>query len=154
MPEIRRAKIEDAKELSELIYSLEAFSAMQGLSREELFEVTKNLLIENKANPNYLVWVAAEPKLLAYVVLHIMPNILYSANDAFISELFVADEARGRGLGSKLLDKAIAEAKSRNCFRIQLLNVKAREAYQRGFYKKQDWHERKSVAVFRYELRK
>ncbi len=153
MTEIRRATIEDAKELSELIHSLETFSAMQGLSLVELQSVTLDLLSENKDNSNYLIWVAATPKIVAYVVMHIMPNILYSANDAFISELFVDKGARGQGLGSKLLDVATKEARKRNCFRIQLLNIKNREAYQRGFYKKQAWRERKSVAVFRNELR-
>jgi len=153
LTEIRRATIEDAKELSELIHSLEAFSAMQGLGFDELQRITFDLLSKNKSNPNYLIWVAVDSRIVAYVAMHIMPNILYSANDAFISELFVDKRARDQGLGSRLLEMATKEAKMRNCFRVQLLNVRAREAYQRGFYKKQAWHERKSVAVFRNELR-
>lgn len=153
MLEIRKAKIEDAKELSELIYSLEAFSAMQGLNQDRLRAATLDLLEQNQSNPNYLIWVATNPKLVGYVVMHVMPNILYSANDAFISELFVSKGARGQEIGSKLLDTAVKEAKTRNCFRIQLLNIKSREAYKRQFYKKQAWQERSSAVVFRYELR-
>lgn len=152
--EIRKAKLEDARELASLIFSLEAFSAMQGLSEDGLYQKTLDMLEPSQNNPNYLVYVAVNPNLVGYLVMHIMPNMLYSANDAFISELFVDSSARGQKVGSKLLEVAIKKAKQRNCFRIQLLNIKSREAYKRQFYKKQAWQERTSAAVFRYDLRK
>jgi len=152
--EIRAATIEDAREISKLIASLEAFSRMQEYTEDELVQKTLDMLEPSLNNPNYLVFVASNPSLVGYLAMHIMPNILYSANDAFISELFVNSSARGQKVGTKLLEHALEHAKSRNCFRVQLLNIKSREAYKRQFYKKQAWQERTAAAVFSYDLRK
>ncbi len=152
--EIRSAKLEDAKEIASLIASLEAFSRMEELSEDELYKRTLDMLEPSQNNPNYLVFVAINPNLVGYLVLHIMPNILYSGNDSFVSELFVSKTARGQKIGSKLLKYAVEQAKNRDCFRVQLLNIKSREAYKRQFYKKQAWQERTAAAVFSYDLRK
>jgi hypothetical protein len=44
------------------------------------------------------------------------------------------------------------EAKKRRCSRLSLLNLRNRESYQRGFYKKQGWTEREHVANFVFPL--
>jgi len=152
--EIRAAKIEDAREIAEIIASLEAFSRMQEYNHDELVQKTLDMLEPSQNNPNYLVFVAVNPKVVAYLAMHIMPNLLYSGNDAFVSELFVAKSARGQKIGSQLLERAVEAAKERNCFRLQLLNIRSREAYKRRFYKKQAWQERTAAAVFSYDLRK
>ena len=54
-----------------------------------------------------------------------------------MSELFVAEAARGAGLGQQLLDAATQAARERHCIRIWLVNNRERPSYVRGFYSRQ-----------------
>ena len=60
----------------------------------------------------------------------------------------MSEEARGQGIGSRLLEAVKAEAKRRGCSRLQLVNFRQRESYQRGFYAKAGWEERPDGASF------
>jgi len=65
-----------------------------------------------------------------------------------VSELFVDEAVRGLGVGSSLLEKVELEAKARNCNRLQLINFRHRESYERKFYEKHGWEERPLAASF------
>jgi hypothetical protein len=45
-----------------------------------------------------------------------------------------------------LLDSLEAEARTRGCARLSLLNLRERESYRRGFYLKRGWTERADAA--------
>jgi ribosomal protein S18 acetylase RimI-like enzyme len=47
-------------------------------------------------------------------------GIWCAAEDALLEDLFVAESARGSGLGRALLDRVIAEARERGCRRLEL----------------------------------
>jgi GNAT superfamily N-acetyltransferase len=66
--------------------------------------------------------------------------------------LFVASDARGQGIGTRLLEAVKSEAATRNCSRLSLLNMRDRESYQRAFYAKDGWEERTVAANFIFEM--
>jgi GNAT superfamily N-acetyltransferase len=74
--------------------------------------------------------------------------LLLSGPEGYVSELFVAEAARGRGVGTRLIEAIESLARQRGCARLMLLNVRERESYQRGFYTTRGWHERLNVANF------
>jgi ribosomal protein S18 acetylase RimI-like enzyme len=47
-------------------------------------------------------------------------GIWWAAEDALLEDLFVAESARGSGLGRALLDRVISEARERGCRRLEL----------------------------------
>jgi ribosomal protein S18 acetylase RimI-like enzyme len=47
-------------------------------------------------------------------------GIWWAAEDALLEDLFVAEGARGSGLGRALLDRAVQEARERGCRRVEL----------------------------------
>ena len=65
-----------------------------------------------------------------------MVNLLFSVSTAlgekvaWLEDMVVAPQARGRGIGSQLLSKAIALARSQGCKRITLLTDGSNEAAQ------------------------
>jgi GNAT superfamily N-acetyltransferase len=69
-----------------------------------------------------------------------------------VSELFIAESRRGQGIGARLLDTVAEEARSRGCARLLLLNIRKRESYERGFYRKHGWIEWEDAAVFIYPV--
>jgi GNAT superfamily N-acetyltransferase len=74
--------------------------------------------------------------------------LLLSGPEGYVSELFVAEGARGRGVGTRLIEAVEALARERGCSRLLLLNVRERESYERGFYAARGWQERPGVANF------
>jgi ribosomal protein S18 acetylase RimI-like enzyme len=47
-------------------------------------------------------------------------GLWYAAEDCWLEDLFVADEARGRGLGEALVTAAVERAQARRCRRMEL----------------------------------
>ena len=47
-----------------------------------------------------------------------MFNDLHKEPFGFLENVFVKEESRGKGVGSKLVQSAIAEAKKQNCYKI------------------------------------
>jgi len=70
-----------------------------------------------------------------------MVNLLYTVSTALgervalLEDMIVSSEIRGSGVGSQLLKRAIAVARSNGCRRITLLTDRSNESAQR-FYKK------------------
>lgn len=69
-----------------------------------------------------------------------------------IDALAILPEARGRGIGRRLLRRAIAYARLHRAVRIELHTTRARENYRRGFYPANGYREVDS-ALFRRDLR-
>ncbi len=102
-----------------------------------------------QADESHTVLVADDGReVLGYIGVHWLPYLMLSGREGFVSELFVAESARGRGVGSKLLSAVTEEAVQRECFRLMLLNRRTRESYGRGFYVKAGWTERHEFANF------
>jgi ribosomal protein S18 acetylase RimI-like enzyme len=95
-----------------------------------------------------LVAEGAEGAVSGYVAVHWLPYLMLPGPEGYISELFVAESARGAGLGTKLLEAVKDMAIGRGCSRLMLVNRKTRESYQRGFYRKLGWEEREEFANF------
>jgi GNAT superfamily N-acetyltransferase len=87
-------------------------------------------------------------EVIGYVTVHWLPCLMLSGQEAYISELFVAESERGKGVGRKLLDAAKERALERGCTRLTLLNGRHRASYTRGFYTKLGWKERPEIASF------
>ncbi|HYF65308.1 MAG TPA: GNAT family N-acetyltransferase, partial [Herpetosiphonaceae bacterium] len=86
--------------------------------------------------------------LIGFVAVHWLPYLCMRGPEGFISELFIAESARGQGSGTRLLDAVVALARERGCSRLHLMNHRSRESYQRDFYRKTGWIERAEAADF------
>ncbi|MFZ6027018.1 MAG: GNAT family N-acetyltransferase [Chloroflexota bacterium] len=147
---IRQAVAGDAPALAALIRDLEMFTSIEAESRETTCErVTRHLAL-CLADDSHTVYVAEDGggQIAGYVSVHWLPYLILAGPEGYVSELFIAGHARGRGIGAKLLDAAEDEARRRGCARLMLLNMRQRESYRRGFYAKHGWEERPDAANF------
>lgn len=85
---------------------------------------------------------------IGYIAYHLLPYLFLAGDEAYVSELFVRDTERGRGVGAALMDAAQREAKARGAVRMMLVTGRNRESYRREFYKKRGWREREQIANF------
>ena len=110
-------------------------------------------MYEGDSSHTLLVAIGDSGSLLGYCAIHWTPYFILEGPEAFISELFVKDEYRGYGVGSKFLQRVYSEASLRGCSRVSLLNNRERESYRRKFYENQGMFERPNMANFIINLK-
>ena len=147
---IRKAGPEDAPALAELLRSLELFPHIQAQTLEAIREQVSKELMLCQADSSHSIYLAqnAEGRILGYCAVHWLPYLMMSGPEGYVSELFLDQSSRGLGIGGQFLKNVKVEARERGCSRLMLLNLKNRESYQRGFYKKQGWEERPEAMNF------
>jgi GNAT superfamily N-acetyltransferase len=148
-PEIRPARAEDAAGIAETLRGLGLFRHLEDEPVAETVTRVAGQLALCAANGDHTVLVAEDEdgQILGYLAAHWFPNML-KGGDGYISELFIREAARGKGLGGRFLAAIEAEGKRRGCTRLMLFNRKERESYQRGFYQNHGWEERDDTALF------
>lgn len=98
---------------------------------------------------NALLLVAeCNKNVVGYIHGEIVKYLLFAGSEMLISEVFVMENMRGKGVGKALIDAIETEAVKQRCFRISVLNSRERESYKRGFYPSMGYEERQGTAVF------
>ena len=147
---IRPANSEDVPAIADILRGLEIFTRIN----EEPPTTTQQRVGHHfelcAANDSHAIYVAelSNGTIAGYVAVHWLPYLLLTGPEGYVSELFVRNSEQGRGIGTLLLDVIIKEGKARGCSRLSLLNMRNRESYQRGYYKKVGWEERENAANF------
>ena len=93
-----------------------------------------------------------DDQVAGYVHGEIVTYLLFAGREMLVSELFVREAARDRGVGTALMAAIEAEAVNRKCFRISVLNSRERQSYKRGFYPALGYEERSQTANFTKRL--
>ena len=153
---IRPALPGDAAGISELLHGIGWFKAYEGRSIAQNTAAIKELLLDAQTLPErslLLVAEDAQQRISGYCAVHWLPVAVLQSWEAYVSELFIAEQARGVGLGQQLLDVAVQAAREKNCLRIWLVNNRERPSYTRGFYSQQGWVEQAEMARFVLPLR-
>lgn len=77
-------------------------------------------IILNRENKSYATKFTAEEdgKILGRAYLYVVFNDLHKEPFGFMEDVFVEEESRGKGIGTKLVNEVIAEAKKENCYKI------------------------------------
>ncbi len=148
---IRPALPEDAAGIAGLLHDIGWFQAYESHSASQNTQAVRALLDELQAGPErslMLVAQDAQQRIHGYCAVHWLPVAVQQGWEAYVSELFVAEAARGAGLGQQLLDAATQAARERRCIRIWLVNNRERPSYVRGFYSRQGWSEQAEMARF------
>jgi GNAT superfamily N-acetyltransferase len=152
--QIRRAKIEDAAVLGEILRSVEWFTTIIEMPPEKLQANIERGLSHALSNDSHLVLVAETGlgRLLGYVSVNWLPYLFLDGAEGFVTELFIHKAARGTSIGTQLLEAVKEEARRRGCVRLMTINGRTRESYQRSFFKKNGWREREMMANFVLDL--
>ncbi len=154
---VRPADRQDVPAIADLLRGMGWFAH---INRESPLETQARITSQLAINHEYgdhtvlvaeLVSARGASHLAGYVNVHWLTNLMKGA-DGYISELFVREEDRGKGIGSALLEAVRREASKRGSTRLMLFNLKRRESYQRGFYLKQGFEERTDGAFFTQTL--
>lgn len=147
---IRPALAADAGAIAALLRELGWFAHLDAMTPAQTSEhVARQLgLCQEGACHLVLVAEAGGGQVMAYGSAHWLPYLFKAGPEAYVSELFVKEAWRGRGVGGALLAALEREARRRGCSQLMLINNQERDSYKRGFYLKQGWQERDKMANF------
>lgn len=144
---LRAANVSDAPAIACLLGSIGWFTSYQtGTADAHALQLAPLLQPDERQWQH--VACNADGDIVGFCAMHYYPLAIHQAWEAYVSELFIADSARGMGAGSQLLQKAVDAARERNCCRIWLINNRERDSYQRNFYAQQGWTEQPDAARF------
>lgn len=127
-PDIRRASSEDADEVSRMVAG---FRDLYGES-EPSDDVIARSVAELIGDERTEFLLAGSPA-VGFAQLRFRRSVWTGTDDAWLEDLFVADPARGTGLGRALTEACIERARARGCARIQLDTNETNEV-ARGLY--------------------
>lgn len=118
-----------------------AFKADGSTLRQRL----QSLIVEENA---LLMVAEIDDRVIGYVHGEIITYLLFAGREMMITEVFVRERARGKGVGKALVSAIEDIAVKEKCFRISVLNSRERESYKRGFYPNMGYSEREQTATF------
>jgi GNAT superfamily N-acetyltransferase len=141
--DVREASLADCQAVSGLVASL-AQERGQDPPTESRCEAAAKACVDS---PGHLLLIAQEAgEVVGFLVAHWIPFPMLAGREAYVSDLVVRRDRRGAGVGAQLVERAEERAKAEGCVRLMLNNMKAGEAYKRGFFKKLGYRERTDFA--------
>jgi GNAT superfamily N-acetyltransferase len=147
---VRAAVHEDVPVMAGIIRKLGWFPYVDNES-EAATEMRVRLQLELcDTDDSHTVLVAEDEEGAAsgYISVHWLPYLLLTGPEGYISEIFVKEEARGKGIGRALMNDVKELAITKNCSRLMLLANRTREAQERDFYIQLGFEEREQMANF------
>lgn len=151
---IRKAAEYDAATIGAMLRELGWFEYLSAETTQDTERRVRRHIALCNAEDSHSLYVAESPggEVVGYAAVHWLPYLFLKGPEGYLSELFIRESERGKGIGKQLMEAIKAEARARGCSRLMLVNSRSRESYRRGFYKERGWEERAGVANFVYRL--
>ena len=144
---IRKIEKQDIEQVT-LILKQYKISQNKPLSERDLSQIMIQFKLICQEDNKFCYVYEDKDEILGYINTHLCLFPMIAGAELYVSDLLVRDEYRGRGIGRKLLQKAEGIAEENNCVRLMLNNLKDAASYEKGFYIKNGYVERKNIANF------
>jgi ribosomal protein S18 acetylase RimI-like enzyme len=144
---IRNVQIDDALGIANVLHSQQVFSAMLMPTPAETASRTRERIQSILPDRDSVYVAVLNNQIVGYGAVRWFNGFILPGVDAYLSELFVMPEFRSQKIGSQLLEALRQDAIVRGATRLWCINLRSRESYQRGYYRKSGWEE-KDIAVF------
>ena len=147
---IRPAIAGDVGAISTILRELGWFNHISKESPDDTKACIAQHLELCNSDESHTVYVAENQngEVIGYIAVHWIAYLMLAGSEGYISELFVHEPDRRKGVGRKLLETVNEQAIKRGCTRLMLVNGRKRESYKRGFFQKLGWKERQEVSNF------
>ena len=139
---LKLATIDDTDTIVELVRLYHAFEAIE-FREQATTEALRPLLQHGDAGGIWLIELAGST--IGYIALCFGYSIELGGRDAFIDELFILEEHRGRGVGKTVLEEIQSKARERKVkalhLEVERSNDRARKLYRSlGFASRERFH--------------
>ena len=136
---VRLAAPEDAPEIARLLVAFRDWYGKSETPDADAFERSVRRIMDRE-NAEYLL--GGDP-VAGFAQVRFRWSVWTEAEDCWLEDLYVSDDARGTGLGRELVEAVLERARRRGCRRVELdvdvVNEPARALYESlGFRDKTD----------------
>jgi GNAT superfamily N-acetyltransferase len=152
---IRQVEPGDAGAIRDILLELGWFAFIEDSPRAEVEDLISRHISLCIADDCHLL-LAAEAAVgaaVGFISAHWVPFLILKGMEGYVSELFVREALRGKGIATALLSEVEREARLRGCSRLMLFTGRGRESYGTHFYENRGWLERPELANFIFLLR-
>ena len=112
---LRVAPPSEAEEVARLLAAFRTFYGADEPSDEQMLAVVRRLI----GSPDAEYLLVGEPA-AGVAQIRFRPSVWTGGDDCWVEDVFVEEEARGQGLGRRLIEGCVERARRRGCQRIQL----------------------------------
>ncbi len=144
---IRDASIDDAASIASILRAIGDFPHVNAESHADTTRRIRTRIDNSISSHDQILVASVDGEICGYGAMRWLQNLLLNGIDGYLSELFIHPLHAGKNVGTSIIGEFRKEAKRRKAERIWCINLKNRESYRRGFYKKMGWEER-NIAVF------
>ena len=147
---VRQAQESDAAGIANILRELGWFDHLANEPEQTSIARVIERFKLSQADSSHSVYVAEgeDSRIMGYTLVHWLPLMYLPGLEGYISELFIRESDRGKGIGTLLLESVRRDAVEKGCSRLMLINMRKRESYHREFYLKKGWIERDGAANF------
>lgn len=132
MIEIREARLEDLEAIALLLDQLVGVTAQHGpVERASMKNSYETMLCSPEIYRNYLA--VEDEGVVGLISLVLYKTLLHAGGTALINELVIVEGARGRGIGRRLVQRAMAVAREQGMDEIEV-GTETDNATARRFY--------------------
>ncbi len=140
--ELNRASVADLGALETLVSAYHAFEGIEMSAERRRLALSR--LLEDEALGE--IWlISLEEALVGYIAICFGYSIEFAGRDAFLDEFYLLDEARGRGIGGRVIDRVALHLAEAGIAALHLEvdndNAGAQRFYDRqGFFARKKYH--------------
>jgi ribosomal protein S18 acetylase RimI-like enzyme len=153
---VRRAQHEDVAIITDIIRKLGWFPHVENESPSATeMRVLLHLELAD-ADDSHTVLVATDEEegVAGYISVHWLPYLMLAGPEGYVSELFVREDSRGKGVGTILMNDVKELAIAKGCSRLMLLNRRDSTSSESEFYEHLGFEERPEIANLILPLKK
>jgi len=101
---IRNVQVQDAEEITGIIRQVGWFEHLKSETAQATKERVRKHIAACLANDSHSAFVAENEnhEVIGYSSVHYLPYFFLSGPEEYVSELFITEKARGKGVGSAL----------------------------------------------------
>lgn len=137
---------------AELLPLVRAYHAFEGVRMSDAQRAEAVAPLLEPGSPAGCVWlIETDGRVVGYLALCVGYSIEFRGRDAFVDELYLVERARGRGLGSRVLERVCAEARAMGIVALHL-EVARDNTRARGLYEKWGFRARERFTLMSCDL--
>lgn len=138
---VRTAEEKDIEDIVELAFQFEDYlDELESTPEPEKVARTKikQIFLEGFSDPKHIILVAEEDdNIIGFSDFWVYPEFIHGGQTAYLNNIFIAEEFRRKGIGSKLLRETVKKAKEMNAVAMHI-SILPENIIAQNFYKKNE----------------